>query len=71
MLSYSIDRLYVETNFILPSVDVMKISLLSGDMDCSYVNVQLDSRVHTLNHCSDIVICKHGHTHIHTYMIST
>ena len=44
MLSHSIDEFYIHWSdkFILPTMDNMRISSTTSDMDCSYLNVQLD-----------------------------
>ena len=49
ILSHSIDRFYVVTKFILPVIDDITISAITFDIDCSYLNIILDSRTHTVH----------------------
>ena len=41
MLSYSFDRFYVDTKFILPATNDPKFSLFDFDSEWSYLNVDL------------------------------
>ena len=41
MLSHSSDRFYVITKFILPTIKDVKISPITFDMECSYLNIKL------------------------------
>ena len=43
MLSYSLDRFCVVTKFILPTIDDIKTSPITFDMECSYLNIWLDT----------------------------
>ena len=38
MLAHSFDRFYVVTNFILPMMDDLKLSLINYDKVCKYLN---------------------------------
>ena len=50
MLFYSIDRFCVVTAFTLLSMDDIKISPITFDMDHSYLTVQLDRRIYAIKH---------------------
>ena len=50
MLSHSTDRFYVKPKYILLTIDDVKISPVTCDMGCSYLNVQLDTRIHAVKH---------------------
>ena len=39
-LSYSFDRFYVVTKFILPTSEDIKISSITFDMECSYLHIK-------------------------------
>ena len=61
MLFHSIDGICEVMKFILPTIDDTKI-YITFDMDCSYLNVKLNSRIHAVKHfpnmrniCSKIV----------------
>ena len=41
-LSHSFDRFYIVTQSILPTIVDIKISPIIFDMECSYLNIQLD-----------------------------
>ena len=42
------DRFYVVRAFILPTLDDIKILPFPFDQGCSYLNVQLERRIHVL-----------------------
>ena len=50
MLSHSFDRFYVVTKCILPTIGDIKISPITFDMECSYLNIQLDKNTHEVKH---------------------
>ena len=54
MLSYAFDRFYVVTKFISPTMDDIKISPYTFDMECSYLHIQLDKNTHTVKHHPNI-----------------
>ena len=57
MLSQSLHRFYVVPNYILPTMDDIKISSITFDMDSSYLNVQLDRKIHGVKHIPNIKHC--------------
>ena len=38
MLAHSFAKFYVVTKFILPTIDVLKLSLINYDKGCKYLN---------------------------------
>ena len=50
MLSHSIERFYIVIYLIVPNMDDIKISTTTVDINCSYLNVQLDSSMHAVKH---------------------
>ena len=45
MLSHSFDRFYVVTEFILPTINDIKITPITFDIECNYLNIQLDNKI--------------------------
>ena len=50
LLPHSMDRFCGVAKFILPTMDNIKISPITFDMNCSYLNVELDRRIHVVKH---------------------
>ena len=50
ILSHSFDRFYVVTKFILLTIDNIKIMPIIFDMECSYINIQLEKNIHAVKH---------------------
>ena len=54
MLSHSFNRFYVVTKFSLQTIDDIKIPPITFDMECSYLNIQLDQNTHAVKHLPNI-----------------
>ena len=54
MLLQSFDRFYVETKFILPTIDDIKILRITSDMEFCYLHVQLEKNTHAVKHLPNI-----------------
>ena len=48
MLGYSFDIFYVVTKFIVPTLDDLKLSPISYDKECKYIQ-DLDDKKKTMN----------------------
>ena len=54
MLSYSFDRIYVVTKFILPTIGDIKYLLITYDLHCNYLNVYLLDSKYPVQHLPNI-----------------
>ena len=54
MLSHSFDRFYAITKYILPTIEDIKISLITFDTECSYLHIKLDKNTHAVKHLPNI-----------------
>ena len=48
------DRFYIVTKFILPNIEDIKFLLISFDMHCSYLHVNLDKNKYQVQHLTNI-----------------
>ena len=51
MLAHSIDRFYIVTKFILPSIGVLNFSILHYDNMCAYLDNKITHSTETRNIC--------------------
>ena len=54
MLWHSIDRFYVVTKFILPTIKDFEISPIDFDSECYYLNVDLDKHRYLVHYLPNI-----------------
>ena len=55
MLLHSFEKFYVVTKFILPTIEDIKISLITFDMECSYLHIKLYKNTHVVKHLPKII----------------